>query len=1117
MHMKYLALSCIVLFPLFFCCRKNGGSGTLFTLLPAKNTGVGFSNQLEESERFNIIKYLYYYNGGGVATGDVNNDGLPDLYFTANQGPDKLYLNKGNLKFQDITGQAGLSVAAPGPETGTGTTHWKTGVTFADVNGDGWLDIYVCEIGHYKSVSGRNRLFINNGISGQRAGVTFTERAESFGLDFKGFSQQAAFFDYDRDGDLDMYLLNNAVHSSESFVLATQRTQRDSLSGDRLYRNDGGHFTDVSAAAGIFGGSMGYGLGVVVSDLNNDGWPDIYATNDFHENDYLYRNNHDGTFTESIAAATGHNSTFSMGVDAADCNNDGLPDLLTLDMQPADDCVLKMTAGTDPYNLQRMKLDYGYHFQYPRNMLQVNCGPSGESPFTFLETGQMAGIAATDWSWSGLFADLDNDGWKDVFITNGIPHRPNDLDYLKFASDAEVQRSVPDDELASKMAAGIAPNYAFRNQLVDSPGERFPIFKNVSKEWGLDLNGYSNGAAFADLDNDGDLDLVVNNLYAPASIYRNNSEAFGVNNFLKIKLEGEGMNRFGIGARVTIIAAGMAQTLELSPTRGWLSSVDYVLNFGTGVAATVDEITVHWPDGRQQVLSNIPANQTLTFRQSDSQHPSPPALQSQAIPPIHQSLIPNSQFLHSENRFVDFNIEPLLPHQLSTQGPKIAVAGVNGDGAGDFFLCGAKGQAGQLFLSGENGIFQKKIIADFEKDFLREDVGATFFDADGDADADLFVVSGGGEYRAGAAPLQDRLYLNDGKGNFSKSDKTAWPATNGACAVAAGFDGGGAIGLFIGSRSVTGSYGLTPPSFIFLNDGAGRFHDATAALCPGLNTAGMVTAAVWLPGEHCLVVAGEWMPITIFDFSKTPAARVTLPGTSGWWNSLAAADMDGDGDLDLLAGNLGLNTCLTASPTLPTELFVKDFDENGTTDPILTYYRQGKRYTVAGLDELAAQLPMLRKRFVEYRTFASSSFDEVFTTEMRKGAVHKKAETFESAYFENLGNGEFKMKPLPLTAQTAPIHAFLPGDFDGDGKMDALAVGNFYENTPGIGRCDASHGWFLKGDGAGHFTSLPAAESGFVVAGQGRDVKLVTDGAGRQHILVARNNGAVLVGRIMKH
>jgi hypothetical protein len=1097
---KYLLLGLLVL---QLSCQSGGER--LFSLLEPSYTGIDFANELDENERFNIIKYLYFYNGAGVATGDVNNDGLPDVFFTSNQHSNKLYLNKGDFRFEDVTASAGLK------DVEHAGRSWKTGVSMADVNGDGWLDIYVCEVGYYKSINGRNKLYINQGpdAGGQ---VRFEEQASAYGLDFKGFAQQSAFFDYDLDGDLDLLLVAHSVHSAESYARGEQRTVRDSLSRDVLYRNDDNHFYEVGEQSGIFGGPMGYGLGLVVSDLNGDGWPDIYITNDFHEHDYLYLNNGNRMglpqFTEQIAAATGHTSTFSMGVDAADLNNDGLCDIMSLDMKPEDEQVLKASAGADHYNLYQMKLSYGYHYQFPRNCLQLAQGnqptAGGRLP-RYAEVAELSGVAATDWSWGTLLADFDNDGWKDIFVTNGIWRRPNDLDYLRYSSGEQAQRYATDLELAAKMPQGAVGNYAFRNAC-RSAGE-VPLFENASQAWGLNLKGYSNGAAWADFDQDGDLDLVVNNLNSTAAMYRNEAGKMSGNNYLRIKLEGGGSNRFGIGARVLVQTPGNSQLQELSPTRGWLSSSDHCLVFGLGKATSATSVTVIWPGGKTQSMQQVNANQTLVLRQQEAG--SSPGIPSEDPLPLLSALpFPgNAAPLHTENRFTDFNIEPLLPYLLSTQGPGLALADLNGDGQDDFYLCGAKGQAGQLWLSAGDGQWQPTEQPAFAADFLFEDVEACFLDVEKDGDMDLFVVSGGGEYRPGAEQLRHRLYRNDSRGSFSR-DPASFPSSNGACVVPGDFNGDGATDLFVGSRSVPGSYGLSPQSFLLINDGSGHFSDAAEELFPGLSTAGMVTSAAWMEAEQRLAVAGEWMGVKIWE--RGQKAALEIPHSNGLWNALSAADWDGDGDLDLMAGNWGENSTWRASGEQPMSLFVKDFDQNGATDPVLAYHRQGKRYTFASRDELAGQMPDLKKQFVQYGAFASSTFEQVFPDGLLQGAQQWRVEQLKSCYFENQGGGRFEMRPLPAEVQTGPVQALLPGDFDGDGRLDVLLAGNWLGVQPSLGRQDALQGNLLKGDGAGNFEAMPASQHGFYVPGEVRDLRLARGMAGQSWILVARNNAAVL-------
>ena len=687
----------------------------LYAHLSENQTHITFANQLKETEDFNIIEYLYYYNGGGVAIGDVNNDGWSDIYFTANQQNNQLYLNKKGLKFENITQQAGVA----------GRGDWKTGVSMADVNGDGWLDIYVCQVGNYKTIRGRNELYINNAT---KAGEipTFTERAEEYGLDFRGFSTQAAFFDYDLDGDLDMFLLNHSVHSPDNYSNIKIREVRDSLSGDRLYRNDFNgaipQFTDVTYEAGIISSKIGYGLSVSISDIDDNGCPDIYVGNDFHENDYLYYNNCDGTFEENIATSMGHTSTFTMGNDVADVNNDGLPDILSLDMKPEEEVVLKSSAGADPYNIYAFKLQFGYHYQFPRNALQLNQGNLLNKRQQFSEIGQLAGLAATDWSWSVLLNDMDNDGWKDVFITNGIWRRPNDLDFQRYISNRQIQQSASNLELAEKMPTGIVPNYAFKNKGIPQHSAMVVTYSDVSSKWGLDLKGCSNGAAYADLDNDGDLDLVVNNLNKKAAIFENKTNSFLKNNWLKIKLEGEAKNTFGIGAKVLLKMGKRTLVQEQFPVRGFQSSVEPILHFGVGEATMVDSTIVIWPDGKSQTLVDVALNQSLTLKQKEAASLEKIRLQLDNKTPFLQTL----NFQHREDDFIDFDREKLLPHQLSTEGPCLAVADVNGDGLEDFFVGGAHQQAGALFLQTEAGDFLQKNQTALTADADKEDTDAVF-------------------------------------------------------------------------------------------------------------------------------------------------------------------------------------------------------------------------------------------------------------------------------------------------------------------------------------------------------------------------------------------------------
>ena len=1066
----------------------------LFESLPPAATGVEFVNRLPEDSTFNILNYLYYYNGGGVAVGDVNNDGLPDLYFTSNLGANRLYLNRGHYRFEDVTARAGVA----------DSVGWKTGVTMADVNGDGWLDIYVSAVS-YLAMHGHNVLYINN-----RDG-TFTDRTREYGLGFEGYSTQALFFDYDGDGDLDMYLLNHSTHTEHAIGSIADRRVRNPRAGDRLYRNDGGHFTDVSERAGIYGGGEGFGLGVVASDLNLDGCPDLYVANDFQENDFLYFNNCDGTFTESIAAAAGHTSRFSMGVDAADFNNDGRPDLVVLDMLPEREDILKTSAGAESYTLHDLKLRAGYHPQYARNTLQLNRGRG-----RFSDIGYLAGVQATDWSWAPLFADLDNDGRKDLFITNGIYRRPNDLDYINYVGNEAVQASLGESitsqnlALLERMPRIPIPNYAFHNN-----GDL--TFTNLAEAWGLARPGFSNGAAYADLDNSGALDLVVNNLNAPAAIYRNRAREATGNHYLRVTLHGSAPNTGGIGAKVIVTHGGRRQLLEEMPTRGFQSSVDPRLHFGLGASTRVDSLLVIWPDRRFQVLTNVAADQELTVSQAGASgryayEPRVPAGSPRFTDVTAEVAV---DFRHQEDPFYDYAREPLMPHLLSTEGPALAVADVNGDGLDDFYVGGAKWQAGRLLLQGRDGSFHAADQPAFRADSLAEDVDAVFFDADGDGSPDLYVVSGGNEFRGDHEALQDRLYLNDGKGHFRRA-AGALPrlAESGSCVVAGDFNGDGAVDLFVGRRVVAGRYGLSPRSYLLQNDGKGRFRDVTLERAPALAEAGMVTSAAWLDlngdGRLDLVVAGEWMPVRVFRQENGKFTERTveagLGGTEGWWNTVRAADLDGDGRPNLVLGNLGLNSYLRASAAEPARLVIGDFGHNGTLEQLLTFYKHGVSYPLAGRDELVRLVPQLRSRYASYADFGASRIEEIFPAADLRAAKVREARTFASSVAMNDGKGGFTLRPLPAEAQFAPIRAVLADDFDGDGKTDLLVAGNFFGVPPMLGRYDAGYGLLLRGDGRGGFAAVDLEADNLVIEGQARHLGLLRRANGDRLVVVARND-----------
>jgi len=1085
-------------------CNPQGKKGdTLFTILPPSFTHVDFKNQLTENEEFNIIEYLYFNNGAGVAAGDINNDGLVDLYFTANQESNKLYLNKGNLEFIDITDNAGVS----------GKGNWKTGVTMADVNGDGFLDIYICQVGGYKSFNGRNQLFINQG------NLKFKEEAEAYNLDFQGFSTQAAFFDYDIDGDLDMYLLNHSVHTSRSYGPVSLRNEFDPRAGDRLFRNDEKNgkrfFTDVTRQAGIHSSQIGYGLGVNISDINNDGLPDIYVSNDFHENDYLYINNGDYTFSERLTDYIGHTTRSSMGNDIGDINNDGLMDIIVLDMLPDKEKIRKQSGGEDDYELSEIKKAYGYNNQFVRNNLQLNLGGG-----LFSEIGLLAGIYSTDWSWSPLFCDLDNDGWKDLFITSGIYRRANDLDYVKFLTGgnrffpSKDNSKISDKVLYDKMPLYPNVNYLYRNN-------RNLTFINENLNWGSGPVSYSNGSAYADLDNDGDLDLVVNNINEQAFIYRNNAEKQLDNHYVSIKLEGYGLNSKGTGTRVTLFCNGQKQVAEQYSTRGFMSSVSDVLHFGLGSANVIDSIIVRWPDLSEQIIKDVPADKIVTFEYENAfQNAKMPDSKEEDMKLFTPAHIPGLEFRHKEDGYVDFYREKLIPHSLSAEGPSLAVGDVNGDGLDDVFIGGAKGQEAKIFVQQADGVFKPSHIPAVIIELETEDVDAVFFDADGDKDQDLYVVRGGNELPAGNQLLADLLLINDGKGGFTKA-QSPHLSHNGSCISPCDFDGDGDMDLFVGSRSVPGAYGWSPDQFLLENNGKGIFRDVTDIRMKGLKNAGMVTEATWTDydkdGDPDLIITGEWMKICIFRNENGIFTDVTasagLGETSGWWYCINASDIDRDGDTDLIGGNLGLNSILKATPVHPVEMYLNDFDNNGSLDQIICAYEDDISYPVASLDEIAGQINGFEKNFPNYSDFGGKTVVDIFGKSKLDQSIKKEAVLFESCVFLNNGDGTYKIQKLPVEAQFAPVRDIMISDVNKDGINDLILAGNNYTVRPSYGRYDASYGWYLTGDSSKGFKTMMPVESGLIIKGDARKI-LPIQVSGKQYVVAAINDGELQLFRI---
>ncbi|PRX51939.1 VCBS repeat-containing protein [Salegentibacter salegens] len=1075
---------CSLIFLLIFfvsCEQEKAPEDFLFEKLPEETTGLNFSNNLTETNALNILDYLYFYNGGGVAVGDINNDGLPDIYLTGNQVNNKLFLNKGKMQFEDITEKAGVS----------GESDWNTGVVMADVNADGFLDIYVCAVSGINGLNGINELFINNGDG------TFTEKAEEFGLDFKNYSSTAAFFDFDNDGDLDMYLLNHAVHTVNTYGPADIRNKRIAESGDKLLRNDNGKFIDISEEAGIYGGANGYGLGLATADFNNDGFTDIYVSNDFHEDDYYYLNNGNGTFTETLKSKFGHVSRFSMGNDAADVNNDGFIDMLSLDMLPQDEKVLKASVSDDPRDLDKLKTEeLGYHYQYARNMLQIN--QQGEY---FQETGLLSGIAATDWSWAPLFADFDQDGFQDLYIATGIPKRPNDLDYIKYVSSNQIQKKINntrlvDNEALEMMPSGKVHNYVFK-------GSASLNFTDQSGKWMARDSVISTGIAYGDLDNDGDLDIVSNNINANANIYENQSDSTSA--YLKLSFNLKDKNTFGIGTKAIAWQDGKMQTRQLYNSKGFQSSSEPIIHFGFPKQEKLDSLLIIWPDNTFQKEFQLEINQHLEISQNQNLEEIDYKKLFPAPSPWFEKIdsLGGINFNHKENRYTDFDRQKLIPYQISDRGPAVAVGDLNADGLDDIYFGNSKFEPAEIYFQQKN-TFKKQDFQLLKEDEKTENTSAFITDLNQDNKNELFVTSGGGEFYGEADALLDKIYSVE-NGELTAKELPQY-FENTSVVKVSDLDGDGDLDIFVGGAAVSNDFGKLPSSYLLFNEN-GKFRIQKN---PELEKAGMVTDAIWTDfdedGLDDLIVIGEWMSPKFFRNNngtlENTTAKMLDKELNGLWQTIIPFDINNDGKMDYLLGNWGLNTKFPASKEFPLKMYYSDFDKNGSTETIIAYAKNQKYYPANGLDELVGQLSYLRKKFPEYKDFAGKTIEDIFEKEVLQKAKLLKVHTMASGYLLNQ-DGKFIFNRFQNALQVAPILAFLKADFNKDNQDEVLVAGNYFGITPYHGRFDGMAGNMITQNGE----ILESVELGINLTQKSvRSLDLINF-KGIDYLMVSLNNG----------